>query len=235
MKLYTVYKHTAPNGKVYIGITARTVKERWHNGSGYAHSIHFDNAIKKYGWENIKHEILFENLTQEEAEQKEVELIKKYKATDRRYGYNSDSGGNVNKHHSEETKKKISQAHIGMKYDENFRKKMSELKKGNKNNLGRKKTEEERRKISEANKGRWAGEKNYFHTHIFKGAAHPNARPVEKYDLQGNFIERKECAMDFARELKITNATHIADVCRGKRKTAHGFIWKYARKEKTIK
>ena len=48
------------------------------------------------------------------------------------------------------------------------------------------------------------------------------------YDLQGNFIERKECAEDFARSLNITNTSHIIAVCKGKRKTAHGFKWKYA-------
>ena len=32
MGLYSVYKHTAPNGKVYIGITSRKPEYRWNNG-----------------------------------------------------------------------------------------------------------------------------------------------------------------------------------------------------------
>lgn len=31
----TVYKHTSPSGKVYIGITGREPKLRWDNGNGY--------------------------------------------------------------------------------------------------------------------------------------------------------------------------------------------------------
>ena len=225
--MYIVYKHTAPNNKVYIGITSKTAKERWRNGKGYAHSEHFLNAINKYGWENIKHEVLFENLTQEEAEKKEVELIKKYKATNREYGYNSDSGGNVHRFHSEETKRKISQAHKGMKYGKDFSEKMSQIKKGNKNRLGKQLSEESKRKISQKNKGRFAGEKNYFHSHLFFGKDNPNSKAVCKFDLDGNFIEKRECAQQFAREMGKLNASHIIQVCRGQRKTAYGYMWKY--------
>ena len=35
MKNFIVYKHTSPNGKVYIGITKQNPKQRWGNGSGY--------------------------------------------------------------------------------------------------------------------------------------------------------------------------------------------------------
>lgn len=32
---YTVYKHTSPSGKVYIGITKRKPEYRWNKGKGY--------------------------------------------------------------------------------------------------------------------------------------------------------------------------------------------------------
>lgn len=86
---YIVYKHTAPNNKVYIGITGFDPEYRWlNNGRGYKHQSTFFNAIIKYGWINFKHEILFEGLTEEEALDKEEELIQQYKSYDRRYGYN---------------------------------------------------------------------------------------------------------------------------------------------------
>ena len=66
-KTYTVYKHISPSNKVYIGITSIDPKQRWNSGYGYKSNRHFTSAIKKYGWENIKHDILFENLTEEEA------------------------------------------------------------------------------------------------------------------------------------------------------------------------
>lgn len=60
---YSVYKHTFPNGKVYIGMTSRKPKDRWHNGKGYKTQSLIHKAIQEYGWNNVKHEILFENLT----------------------------------------------------------------------------------------------------------------------------------------------------------------------------
>ena len=49
MRKYTVYKHTSPSGKVYIGITCRKPKYRWNNGKGYKEKDQrlFYNAIKK--------------------------------------------------------------------------------------------------------------------------------------------------------------------------------------------
>ena len=53
---FCVYKHTCPNGKVYIGITSKKPEYRWgKNGIGYKKQPHFCRAIPKYGWGNIKH------------------------------------------------------------------------------------------------------------------------------------------------------------------------------------
>ena len=60
---YSVYKHICPNGKVYIGITMQNPKKRWKNGAGYKNNKYFWNSIVKYGWDNICHDILYENLT----------------------------------------------------------------------------------------------------------------------------------------------------------------------------
>lgn len=106
--MFLVYMHTTPNGKRYIGITKSTAKSRWKNGKGYETQF-FYKAIQKYGWENIKHEILFENLTKEEAEAKEVELIAFYKTNQKEYGYNVENGGSHNTC-SEETKIKMSKS-----------------------------------------------------------------------------------------------------------------------------
>ena len=106
MKDYTVYKHTSPSGKVYIGITSQELRKRWGNGRGYKYNDAFYNAIKKYGWENIKHEVLFIKLTKQEAEKEEIRLIKEYKSANKNFGYNIQNGGNCAGTHSEETKKK---------------------------------------------------------------------------------------------------------------------------------
>lgn len=86
---YIVYKHTSPSEKVYIGITRFDPKYRWlNNGRGYRNQNVFFNAIIKYGWINFKHDILYTGLTEEEALEKEEELIREYKSYDRRFGYN---------------------------------------------------------------------------------------------------------------------------------------------------
>lgn len=96
MKEYTVYIHTFPNGKKYIGITRQNVQKRWGYGTGYNQQV-VGKAIKKYGWKNIKHEIVKDNLTQEEACLLEQKLIKKYKSNQKEYGYNLSIGGDTGK------------------------------------------------------------------------------------------------------------------------------------------
>lgn len=98
MDKYFLYKHTnLTDGKVYIGITKQKPNRRWHNGLGYKNNRYFYNAIQKYGWENFKHEIIYENLSFEEANNKEIELIKKYNSTNKEKGYNIHDGGEARK------------------------------------------------------------------------------------------------------------------------------------------
>ena len=73
-KTYKVYKHVFPNGKVYVGITSRSLKIRWDHGKGYSYNSRINNAINKYGWSNVKHYVLKEQFTEAEAKQKEIEL-----------------------------------------------------------------------------------------------------------------------------------------------------------------
>lgn len=104
--------HKSPSGKVYIGI-AKDVRHRWRNkGSGYKGSTRISNAIKKYGWDNFEHIILYTDLTREQACEKEIELIAKYDSTNPKNGYNLQSGGNVGIP-CEETLKRMSLAQIG--------------------------------------------------------------------------------------------------------------------------
>ena len=101
------------NNKLYIGITSRIPEKRWgHNGCGYKKTF-FYNAIQKYGWDNFDHIIIAENLTKEEAEAIEVELIAKYDTTNKENGYNIQAGGNSIGKMTDEIKRKISKANTG--------------------------------------------------------------------------------------------------------------------------
>ena len=118
--MYTVYMHEhRENGKKYIGITSQDVYKRWGNGKNYRPTSYFRNAVEKYGWDMFRHEILYTDLTYEEACRLEGELIAKYRTNEREFGYNNSVGGEVGSlgnHHklSEETKRKMSIAKKGV-------------------------------------------------------------------------------------------------------------------------
>lgn len=121
---FCVYKHTSPSGKCYIGITSKNVEERWGtNGNKYTvlnknkkykHPF-FANAILKYGWDNIQHEILHTNLSFYSACELEKYYIEFYKKL--QLSYNITDGGEGSSGHrmSEEAKQKLSQSHFGKK------------------------------------------------------------------------------------------------------------------------
>lgn len=90
---YTVYAHIVPNSKMYIGITKQDVSRRWRNGRGYVHNDYFNNAINKYGWDNIEHFIIASGITKEEAIHFEILLIDKLEINNREFGYNLTDGG----------------------------------------------------------------------------------------------------------------------------------------------
>lgn len=105
---YCVYKLTSPSNKVYIGLTSQKPEERWKNGKGYHDNPYLLSAIDKYGWENFTHEILYDNLSHEEANVLEYETIREYKSNQREFGYNIQNGGNSKDKLGEEVKSKIS-------------------------------------------------------------------------------------------------------------------------------
>lgn len=101
MNHWIVYSHQTPSGKFYIGITSNSPEKRWKNGEGYKNCPAFYNAIKKYGWDNIYHEIVASSLTKEEASNFERLLINKLNTTNSNYGYNIKIGGSENFLYSE--------------------------------------------------------------------------------------------------------------------------------------
>lgn len=233
IKKYCVYQHIAPNGKMYIGITSLKVNERWRNGKGYSHNEYFSRAIKKYGWENIQHNIICEGICKEDAEIKEKELIKKYKTNCKDYGYNIASGGelgnvglkrsketlekmrkaNIGKKLDEKTKEKISRALTGRKFTDKHRNKLSLAELGEKNHMyGKKISEETRRKMSNSQP---------------KGKEHNLSIKVCQLNKDTNKLIKVWDSMgEVRRELGLKHCG-ISDCCRGKQKTSGGFKWMY--------
>lgn len=215
MNDFCVYKHTCPNGKVYIGITSLKPSRRWKNGEGYRHKqTFFYRAIQKYGWGNIKHEILFTGLPKEEAEQKEIELIAMYKSNCPEYGYNATNGGLCAGTITEAQKEKLRQANLGKKHTEETRQKISKANKGKHHKL----SDETYKKIAATRRAN----NNYIAWN--KGKNVPT-RIVVQYDKNGNEIKRYISALAAKKE---TGACHILECCKGRRKTDKGYIWRFA-------
>ena len=73
-----VYRHIAPDGRVYIGIAQEPAKIRWANGKGYKDNPEFWKCISEVGWDNIEHEIVATGLDRHSARKLELELIQKH-------------------------------------------------------------------------------------------------------------------------------------------------------------
>lgn len=211
MKKFIVYMHrNIINNKKYIGITCQKPQERWRGGKGYKAGF-FKKAIDKYGWENFEHIILYENLTKENACKKEMCLIKKYKTMNPKYGYNLCEGGNltIGYHHTLETKEKMSNIRKGKYKGENnpmYGKKPPIY--------GKHLTEEHKRKISEAKKGKLCSYTRKL------------CKKIDQFNINEDFLKTWDSIAEIERTLGI-KGTHISRVCRGKRKTTGGFIFKY--------
>lgn len=138
---YTVYKVTNTiNNKFYIGVHSTRNPNDSYIGSGKI----IKDAVKKYGKENFKKEVLFIFDTLDDALNKEKEIVNEDFVKDNN-NYNISLGGglggkNINglsfegHSHSDETKEKISKSSLG-----------------NTHNLGRKFTEEHKQKIGAKN------------------------------------------------------------------------------------
>lgn len=107
---------------------------------------------------------------------------------------------------SEETRRKLSEVRKGIIFSEEHRRKISESKKGKKHpNYGKHRSEETRRKISEA-----------------------NSKSVHQIDKKtGDIIKTWPCVTEVERVLGIYRS-NICKCCKGKKKSAGGYGWRYA-------
>ena len=252
--MYIVYKHTSPLGKVYIGITKQKPQERWQNGLGYRTQEYFYRAIQKYGWSNFKHEIVYQTESYTDANNKEIELIAQYKSNEKNYGYNVESGGNLKKIVSENTKQKLRNHHTTPEHLELVRqinakrwsdpeehRRMSERTSGKNNPMyGKKLTEEHKQKLKEGfSKVTFVGKRGKDNPMYGKHHSEEMKKRISERMRGGNNVRAKRVRCtetgviyDSVRDAyRATGVRHdcISRVCLGKGETAGGFHWEYVK------
>lgn len=231
---YIVYCHVFPTGetlkecKKYFGITGQSYKERWgNNGIGYYGQYVF-SAILYYGWSNIKHYIMYKNLTKEEAEQKEIELIARYKTTDPRYGYNVSNGGSSVNNLRINARKVVcintneifdTLTEASDKYNVN-RGNISECCFGIRKTAGR--LTETNEKLIWQYYDEWLIEPKEYIVDCSKSEGCIKTRRVMCIETNTIYNSIKEAAT-----INCLKADNVSRVCRGITRTAGGLHWKY--------
>jgi len=176
------------NGKVYVGSSVNMYRRLLRHLNELRHNIHINGHLQKsflnYG-EHSFYICILDYCTKENMVFKEQFYMDLLNSTDVNFGYNIVLRADHTAH-SEETKRKISIAHIGKEFSEETRKKMSDVRKGKPSSLkgcklseghkqkirdnakinpnygfkGKKHTEESLRKISQSSTGRRKSEES---------------------------------------------------------------------------
>lgn len=243
-----IYKITNNiNGKVYIGQSI-SILTRWkeHINSlrrGDSHCTLLQRAWNKYKEANFSFEIL-ELCDEEMLDDIEIKYINIYDSCNS--GYNIESGGNKNKHLTEETKRLIGESNSGRKMPDEVLQKMSDARIGEKNPMyGKTHSEEARQKIRDAKKGKPGHRpsedgierirranigkvlsnetrEKIRNAAIGRTAYNKNLRQVYCVELNTIFTT----ASDAGNELGI-RSSNIICCCEHTRKTCGGYQWMY--------
>ena len=223
-KKWTLYRHVSPSGKVYIGITSQgNVKIRWCRGSSYKGCPYFFHAILKYGWDNIKHEVLFTDLEENRAKDLEKELIRHYKNLNISYNITDGGEGTLGVPCSEERKTRMREQRKGIIP-------WKAIKASVIANKGKKRGPRDRAIVEKARAARLAnGRKCTFEMIQANIERNINrCHPVLQYDLDGNLIAEYRSVKYAAEIIGVSRGSLIN--CLSERpycKTCKGYIWKY--------
>jgi len=175
-------------------------------------NCYFHNAIRKYGTSDDvwTHEVLENCETKEDARDRAEPYWIALLETFGPKGYNLTKGGEGVRAGpmSLEMRRKLSIANKGKRIKPEIRQYLSEINTGERHPMyGKKHT-------SQAKAAMKASKVSY-------------QKAVEQLDLDGNFIARYESARKLIGIIPNIDCTKIGLCCRGKRKTAYGFMWRY--------
>lgn len=233
---YSVYALQFPNGKLYIGQTSLNPKQRWENGHGYRGCKKVNNAIQKYGWNNVVKILLCEDLTHEEADEAEKRYIAEYDTIEN--GYNIQLGGlnnSVGIKRSKKTRDAIAAAKskpvdcytVSGRFVCRYSNTLDAAEKtGIRSGM-----------ISAVRNGRqktaggfvWRYEGDEF----AKYAVEPEPKGKRVVAIKNDKIVAEFCNANEAEKITGILHQHILKVCKGQRKSAGGYEWQYAKEGET--
>lgn len=212
-----IYKATSKTtNKVYIGLSTQTLQQRINQHNSHAYNqqskYHLHCAIRKYGPDDFEYVIIEDNIDNiETLKERERYWIKYY---DSYYnGYNSTLGGEGRIIRDDEEIKRLFE-------EGKTTKEIVEITGHNKNTIyksyqssGLTEINNERKKLQ-----------NQLRC----------SRPVEQYDLEGNFIKEWLSATECGKVLG--NQSFISAICNQKENmlSAYGFLFKYKDDERSI-
>lgn len=214
-----IYKYTSPSNKIYIGQTIKpSERYRKHINEAYnakhsGYNTHLSKAIRKYGIENFKYEIIvtvnIDNLQEltKKLDWFEQFYIRKYNSY--KNGYNlTKGGGGCRGYKMSETNIKL----LRERYKNSGLSKYAHKK-------GDVVSEETRKKISNTMKGK---PKTIEHKTKVAEANAKYKKPI--FCVENNTIYAS--VYDAAKELNLQFG-NIWSVCNGRRKTTGGYHFKY--------
>lgn len=206
-----IYKITNDiNQKIYIGKTTRSIQERWLEHCSAAYKSTSENrplyrAILKYGLSHFHIEEIEETDNPEEREKYWIEYYGSFKN-----GYNATKGGDGRPY---------------IDYDlvvVTYRELQSIVETAHKLGIDQSSVY----KILKVKKEPTLTQR--------EATQRATGKIVNQYSLSNEYIQSFPSAKAAADSLgKVTSTSkgatsHISDVCRGKRKTAYGYIWRFA-------
>lgn len=229
-----LYRNTI-NNKIYIGQTLdekRRKREHRYARDNYP----FHNAIRKYGFDKFEYKVLFYTFSKSKERLKviidaiETHYIRKYNSTDKNIGYNLAKGGEgtVGVALTKETRDKIS----ATKKSQHLRHSRERIEYMSKISTGRVFSLESRTQLSNSRSGIPVSEDTKAKiSNSLKGTPAYNKLPVLQLNLNGEILNEFPSAIEAGKSLGKLSGSKISECCKGSRKTAYGFKWKY--KDKT--
>jgi len=208
-----VYKITnTVNGKIYFGITKCGIDKRWgehkHNALRNKKHSHLYLAIRKYGIEYFKIEVVASCASDNEMYEEEKRLIALFNTTDGRNGYNNSIGGEVSS--------------AGKKLTLQQRERISTIQRGRKRNHHSEGTKE---KMRIAALGRDMAKAIIASANSRRGKKSHNAKQVSRIDINGE-VAHFSSFRDAATSVN-GHVSAFGMLRSGRLKTYKGYKWTF--------